>query len=404
MPGKAANEKGADLERRFARAEFAEGSLVRLRHPVTHQISNRRRVITDVDVLSLDFDARLRPQLGITECKSTRGQAGEQDRLLWLKGMQSLVGADRASLVRESVSPAGRDVARRIGVDLIGGDELARREKVLDHMPDRFATIGATAFTDQAAKAAEQLKTIGLRSGLVAFLEQDALLAEPHRVLGALLTLDEATKTGAVVPMPLASVLAGHSLQALLVAALRAGGRIDVIGVEGVRREIEQGLGTGDPHDQQLFRVAEMADTLLNQELADIHRAYRAQGATVIERQVPSLRQAIAQAPAWLPRFVDLAERLRRRTPVARQLPQTVDLVVFDALYDGDAWSASSFDHLFGREHRQLLTVALECLASALPALAGTLDPVTELPFDRVPTAALRDRTAHAAGYGVSRS
>ncbi len=190
-------------------------------------------------------------------------------------------------------------------------------------------------------------------------------------------------RDGTVLPTPLAPLLAGHALQALTSAALRAGGRTDTVGSDGTRQEIEHGLGTGDPHDRQLLRVAQMADSLLRQELAALHQVYRTSGAAAYQRPVPSVRSAISQTPGWMVNFMDLSERLRRRTPIARQLPQTIDLAVFDALLGGDTWRAPAFDHLFSLEHRQALTIALTCIDRAVPALAPYLAPALDLPFKR---------------------
>jgi hypothetical protein len=158
-----------------------------------------------------------------------------------------------------------------------------------------------------------------------------------------------------------------------------------------VRSDIELGLGTGNPHDRQLIMIAEMADRLLREELSSLHQAYRQAGAQAIERQVPSVRDAIAEnTPVWLDRFLDLAERLRRRTPIARQLPQTLDLAIFDALLGGSAWLAKAFNPLFGREHHQLISLALDCFALAVPApLSQRLLPLLDLPFTRTVTGAL---------------
>jgi hypothetical protein len=197
-------------------------------------------------------------------------------------------------------------------------------------------------------------------------------------------------RSGTVLPDPLAPVIAGEALLALVTAAIRAGGRTDTVGSDGARREIELGLGTGDPHDQQLLKVADMADGLLRAELSSLHRAYRILGAPPVERKVPSVRSAIAETPAWLSRFMDLAERLRRRSPIARNLPQTLDLAGLDALPGGSAWKHPAFDHLFTREHRQALAIAVECLDAAIPAMAGRLDAILSLPFDRGVTAALQ--------------
>ena len=51
---------GADFERRVARVEFAEGALARLRVPVFVDAEAGRDQLTDLDVLALEFDNRLR--------------------------------------------------------------------------------------------------------------------------------------------------------------------------------------------------------------------------------------------------------------------------------------------------------------------------------------------------------
>jgi hypothetical protein len=393
------SNRGEELERRFARVEFADGALVRLRYPVTQEIARRRRQITDIDVLSLDFDARLRPTLGIAECKSARGLSGEQDRLLWLRGLQVLTGAQRATLVRESVSARGREVARALHVDLINQDQVRRREQTIDYYPDTFGMVDGAAFRSSMKEAEAQLAKIGdFSSGLFAYLKDGAILSSPHQALGGILTLSDITVHGTVLPDPLATITAGYAFIAFVIAAMRAGGQLDLVGPDGVGDDIELGLGTGNPHDRQLIMIAEMADRLLREELSSVHRAYRHAGAPAIERQVPSVRDAIAETPAWLDRFLDLAERLRRRTPVARQLPQTLDLAIFDALLGGNAWQAKAFDALFGREHQQLLKIALDSFVRAVPALSSQLVPLLELPFTRTVTGALTTPQAPQQG------
>ena len=87
MPTRKSPEKGSELERRVGRVEFAQGALVRLRWPVfSPGASADRRILTDVDVMAIDYDARLRHSISIYECKSIRGAKGEPDRLMWLVG------------------------------------------------------------------------------------------------------------------------------------------------------------------------------------------------------------------------------------------------------------------------------------------------------------------------------
>ena len=82
-PAGSIRDDGADLERRVARLEFAEGALARLRVPVFVDAEAGRGQLTDLDVLALDFDNRLRLSRSTLECKSGGGQSGEGDRLLW---------------------------------------------------------------------------------------------------------------------------------------------------------------------------------------------------------------------------------------------------------------------------------------------------------------------------------
>lgn len=394
MDGKAGNQKGADLERRFARLEFADGALVRTRWPVTHQISGRRRSVTDVDVLSVDFSTRLQETISIAECKSARGQSGEQDRLLWLFGLRGLVGAHRAVLVRDTASAAGRDISRRLTVDLMSVKELERREVDHQWVPDSFGLIGETSGVSEVLKAGDQMRKLGeLPPAAVAFLRHDSILAEPHKILGAIMSVSDALESGPILPEPAGRILASDALFALLLAALRTAGRLDLLGTDGARRELENGLATGDPHDQQVMKVIDLADSLLREQLSAVHRAYARSGARPIEIPYIPLRREVSAPPSWIGRFIDLADRCRSRGSIARQLPQVADLALFDAMSGGAAWGSSSFDHLFTPQHRQLLAVALGVLNSASPVLSQRLERLLEIPFDRAP-AAVPDRFA----------
>ncbi len=67
--------------------------LVRLRVPVlTDAADPGRNVLTDIDVLTLDVDSRLRLTRSALECKSGKGQSGEPSTLAWLAGFRQLPG------------------------------------------------------------------------------------------------------------------------------------------------------------------------------------------------------------------------------------------------------------------------------------------------------------------------
>lgn len=90
----------------MARLEFADGAFVRLRVPLPADDADAGRdVLTDIDVLSIDIDSRLRISRSSMECKSGKGQSGEPYTIVWLAGFRQLLNLDRVTIVRQMVSP-----------------------------------------------------------------------------------------------------------------------------------------------------------------------------------------------------------------------------------------------------------------------------------------------------------
>jgi hypothetical protein len=395
-------DKGSELERRVGRVEFAQGALVRLRWPVfSPEAPAGRRVLTDVDVLSIDYDARLRHSISIYECKSIRGAKGEPDRLMWLVGLQKLVGAERAVLVRDTASSRGRQLARRLNLDIVDGTHLERLETENAWLPLRFGHVGGEDLADEQDKALGQIKSIGEFPGpLLEFLRYQSLLAQPYRSLGALATLEEVCSTGCVLPDPASRFVASHGFMTLLLAAIRSASRLDAWGTVELRRVLENGLTVGHPYESNTLNLLSLADAVMRAYVDQIQADYATSGATPISTKIPSIRDEVASVPKWLDRFVDLVERLRARAEIARVLPQTAELALFDALVGGDAWSAKAFDGLFTVEHRQLLLVTLDAYAEIVPSLAPALENVRAIDFDRTPAVVADRREPYGAPPG----
>jgi hypothetical protein len=387
LAAKVTPDKGSDLERRVGRAEFAQGALVRLRWPVfSPGAPAGRRVLTDVDVMAVDYDARLRLSVSIYECKSVRGTRGEPDRLMWLVGLQRLIGADRAVLVRDTASVRGRELARRLNVDVLDAAHLGRLEMENAWLPPAFGHVGGEDFAEVQRKALGQVKTIGEFPGpLLEFLRYESLVAQPYRSLGALATLEEVCSVACVLPDPADRFVASHGFVTLLLAALRSGGRLDAWGAIELRRVLENGLTVGHPYDASTLNLLSLADSVMRAHVEQLHAAYALAGAKRVSEKIPSIRAEVAAVPKWLDRFIDLVERLRSRPEIARALPQTAELALFDALIGGRAWSARAFDGLFTLEHRQLLLVTLDAFAEIVPSIAPSLEDIRGLAFDRTP-------------------
>lgn len=365
-------DPGADLERRVGRTEFNDGALVRLRVPVRVDADTGRDVLTDIDVLAIDVDGRLRLSSSILECKSGKGQAGEPDRLLWLSGLQRFLRFERAVLVRQTVSRRGRGIARELGLRTLDLETLAGREKAHAWLPERFAHVDGPECAAAEQRSDTQLKALGhIPSELVAFLRYDALRAEPHRVLRAIASLGRAAKAGGVLPNPTRLMLAGHALISLISAALADAGRLDEISAEELLDRTRRALVTGNPDDDQVLQLLSRADEFVRYSLERVHAAYQEVGAKRPNVDIPSLKDVVTTPPEWVPRYVDLVEKLRANPAVSRQMLQAAELAVFEALVGGKAHESPAFDHLFTQEHRYMLNVARRCLADIAGAGIG---------------------------------
>lgn len=401
MRSSAEESPGAQLERRVARLEFAEGALARLRVPLRVGAEPGRAVLTDIDVLSIDVDLRLRMSRSMLDCRSRQGQAGEPERLFWLAGFRSYVNVQRAVLVRQTTSRRGLALARRLNLHVLDAATLTAREAGHAWLPPRFAHLGGEECESAEARANRQLRAFGeLPGGLIAFLRHDALLADSHRILAALVALGGASARTSVIPEPAGVVLAGHSLMALLLAALTDAAQLETRATTELRERLDRALTTGSPDDDHVLNVLGQADELFRHQVDTIHRAYVEAGARRLDVPLDSARDLVARAPLWTERYIDLLQRLRANPNVARDLLQTAELACFDGVVGGNAYRADAFDHLFTAEHRQLLTVTIKLLHDIVGSdLASRLDPLFSLPFDRVPPA-LPDRRGTSSPSG----
>lgn len=389
-----ASNPGADLERRVGRTEFNDGALIRLRVPIRVDADSGRDVLTDIDVLAVDVDGRLRVSRSILECKSGKGQAGEPDRLLWLAGLQRFLGFERAVLVRQTVSRRGRNLARALSLRTLDVATLAGREMAHAWLPEKFGHIDGADCLAAEQRTDTQLKGLGhIPPDLVAFLRFDALRSEPHRVLRAIASLGRAVDAGGVLPNPTRQVLAGHALIALIAAALTDAGKLDEMSAADLLERTRRALVTGNPDDEQVLAILARADQLVAYSLDRVHAAYQEAGAKRLSVDFPSLKASVTAPPTWAPRYIDLVEKLRANPAVARQMLQTAELAVFEGLVGGQAHAAPAFDHLFTQEHRYMLNVARRCLEDiAGAAVADALTPALDLDFSRgAPTRGDRD-------------
>jgi hypothetical protein len=366
-PGTAREDTlGSELERRVGRIEFAEGAFVRLRVPVQAPGGGPGRdVLTDIDVLSVDVDLRLRLTRGSSECKTTRGQAGEPSTIVWLAGFRQLLRLSRVTFARPTVSNRGRVIARRLGIAVLDEATLATREAAHRWVPERFAHLDGPECIVAEARTDVQLRGLpDIPTSVAQFLRSDAALADSPALLAGVESFGRNSIAQGVLPEPASTVLSSHALMAVLLAAIQDAARLSEISVRELKSRRERSLTTGDSEDDNLLILLERADALMSYMAERTHRAYTDAGAEPISIELPSLRDIVTTSPLYLDDYVDLVERIRANPLVSRDLLQSAELACFDFLLGGDAWSSEAFHHLFTPEHKGLLLVALRSLGS----------------------------------------
>ena len=168
------------------------------------------------------------------------------------------------------------------------------------------------------------------------------------------------------IPEPTGTVLAGHSLIALLVAAVIDAQTLDVLPKLQVERRLELTLTVGGPQDESLLDLFSSTDAIVQHLIEHVHQAYQDAGVGRRDVALPTLRDLIATPPSWIPRYMDLLDEIHANPVIARDLPQTAELACFDALLGNSAYLSPAFDHLFTAEHRGLLRIAVRTLKAII--------------------------------------
>jgi hypothetical protein len=122
------------VEARLAQVWFWEGYYSRLGVDLQGQYGAELIQVTDLDLLATSFGPQLETSRIIGEAKSGTGKSAPKplDRIVWLTGLRSLVGADRSELtVAPNVSERVRELGRHLQVSVQSLRDLEERESVL---------------------------------------------------------------------------------------------------------------------------------------------------------------------------------------------------------------------------------------------------------------------------------
>ena len=135
---------GDRLECRVGQVWFWEGYFTRVGIDLISYYGAELIQVTDLDLLAIGLGPGLETHRIIGESKSGTGKSAPKplDRIVWLRGLQELVGAEQAELtVASSVTPRTRELGRHSRVNVESISDLQARETALNL--SKLADLGA---------------------------------------------------------------------------------------------------------------------------------------------------------------------------------------------------------------------------------------------------------------------
>src|SRR3990172_7961638 len=129
------NSAGSMLEARVQRLFLAQG-LFAERRLWPSATSDRRMLATDIDVLISEYASGFHRTRRHAECKT--GKVALLDRILWLNGVRTLLGADASYLVGQDLDLDASEFARGLSVQLITFKHLEAWEASLGIQTDAW--------------------------------------------------------------------------------------------------------------------------------------------------------------------------------------------------------------------------------------------------------------------------
>jgi hypothetical protein len=146
MAAKQTFETGAPLEARVQRLFMCQGAFAE-RDLFVRAARGSAKMVTDVDVVAHDYNLNFYHRRLYAECKGGRNKS-VLDRVVWVRGVKEVIGADHPHLVIDHCDPVTAQFARTLGVEILQAAGLTALESAL--------RIGATFWPGRSNLAAYQ--------------------------------------------------------------------------------------------------------------------------------------------------------------------------------------------------------------------------------------------------------
>ncbi len=265
---------GTQWEYRLTRLRFYQGQFVRRSIDIWPQ-ELRGDKLAELDAIGVSFDPQLRRRIEVIEGKTSAGRSGEIDRVIWLRGISTLVPANDVVIAKTRVDDRTRHLARRLRVSVLDEQAVATAERALEIQDDDWVGMHDPEFGEHIIKPLRE-------------------------ALGKAAELNRAGK----------SVASWH----------------DQYGPDAFNRFLTHELSSGVADVDNLRRILHRIDDLHRQDIEAVHNAYIAGGVARAILPVRSLEADILRPPEWTEGFLDLIARLRAHPHLATAVIRTLDL------------------------------------------------------------------------------
>jgi len=318
---------GTQWEYRLTRLRFYQGQFVRRSIDLWPQ-GLRGDKLAELDVIAVSFDPQLRRRIEVIEGKTSAGRSGEIDRVIWLRGISTLVPANDVVIAKTRVDDRTRQLARRLRVSVLDEQAVVAAERALGIQEDDWVGMHDPEFGEHIIKPlrealgkAEELSRAGkFLFGGYWFIDEFTRLKQLRTLFR--LTADKLGK----IDEHLINLAVGEATVLFALAAYSVASWHDQYGPDAFNRFLTHELSSGVADVEDLRRILQRIDNLHKQDIEAIHNTYIAGGVARAIVPVRSLETEILRPPEWTEGFLDLIARLRAHPHLATAVIRTLDL------------------------------------------------------------------------------
>lgn len=336
---------GPALEWRVGRLYFWSGQFSRTGIDLREHFHPEPMTLTDLDLLAFNISNLLSVEKTIGESKSGTGKSTPKplDRTFWLSGLLDYTDASAAVLaVSTNVSREVRSVGDKLGVRILTESELGTIEQdlgvdTLDY--GSYASELRTLWDDIRSSAKHD---VALERAWK-FLRADMWHLEPWLALKRSIAMLSVVSKRWIDGL---SEAESRLLEALLVegsvvfslAAVRVAGELRWLPAEQTQELLTERLGEGLAPTAQLVKLSKAVDRYIVSLLDELNASESA--------KVKAMGAFSPKAPDWAEPFQELAQRLGREGRVAKEIPRTMDVSLYENILRKRVVSKEAVDAL----------------------------------------------------------